>query len=100
MMLEELRAEIAAQLAVLDDVSLTGTGQSSAEVLGIPGAILADKLTGYLVREIIVRGSGGGPLTPLAGQLNHELTRLQIEEMFARLAEEVRDRASPDRQTT
>src|SRR5712672_366333 len=27
-----------------------------------------------LVREIIVRGSGGGPLTPLADQFNHELT--------------------------
>jgi hypothetical protein len=28
------------------------------------------------VREIIVRGSGGGPLAPLADQLNHELARL------------------------
>ena len=98
-MLEELREGIAAQLAVLDDADLTGTGQSSAEVLGTPGAVVVDRLTGHLVQEIIVRGSGGGPLTPLAGQLNHELTRLQghlqgqrIEGMLAHLAGEVRAR--------
>ncbi len=98
MLLESLRARIAGQLAVLDDAALTGTGQSSAEVLGVVGTVLADRLTGHLVREIIVRGSGGGPLTLLADQFNHELTRLQgqllgqrIEGMLARLAEEVRD---------
>ena len=32
--LEALQAGIAGQLAVLDDASLTGTGQSSADVLG------------------------------------------------------------------
>jgi hypothetical protein len=39
------------------------------------------------VREIIVRGSGGGLLRPLADQFRHELTRLQgqrIEGMPAR----------------
>ena len=98
MLLEGLQAGIAGQLAVLDDAGRTGTGQSSADVLGVPGTVLADRLTGHLVREIIVRGSGGGPLTPLASQLNHELTRLQgqrqgqrIEGMLARLAGEVRD---------
>ena len=100
MLLEGLQAGIAGQLAVLDDAGLTGTGQSSADVLGVPGTVLADRLTGHLVREIIVRGSGGGPLTPLADQFNHELTRLQgqrIEGMLARLAGEVRDAlARPD----
>ena len=94
MLLEGLRAGIAGQLAVLDDAGLTGTGQSSADVLGVPGAVLADRLTGHLVREIIVRGSGGGPLTPLADQFNHELTRLQgqrIEGMLTRLAGKIRD---------
>ena len=94
MLLEGLQTGIAGQLAVLDDAGLTGTGQSSADVLGVPGTVLADRLTGHLVREIIVRGSGGGPLTPLADQFNHELTRLQgqrIEGMLARLAGEVRD---------
>ena len=94
MLLEGLQAGIAGQLAVLDDAGLTGTGQSSADVLGVPGTVLADKLTGHLVREIIVRGSGGGPLAPLADQFNHELTHLQgqrIEEKLARLANQVRD---------
>jgi hypothetical protein len=97
-LLEDLEAGIAGQLAVLDDAELTGTGQSSADVLGVPGAVLADRLTGHLVRVILVRGCGGGPLTPLAGQLNHELTRLQghmqgqrIEGMLAQLAADVRD---------
>ena len=101
MLLEGLQAGIAGQLAVLDDAELTGTGQSSADVLGVPGTVLADRLTGHLVREIIVRGSGGGPLTPLADQLNHELTRLQIGGMLARLAGEVRDAlARPDSDVT
>ena len=88
-MLEGLQAGIASQLAVLDDADRTGTGQSSAEVLGVPVAVLAEKLTGYLVREIMFRGSGGGPLAPLADQLNHDLTHLQgqrVEAMLARLA--------------
>jgi TPR repeat protein len=87
--LEGLQAGIARQLAVLDDADRTGTGQSSAEVLGVPGAVLAEKLTGYLVREIMLRGSGGGPLAPVANQLNHDLTHLQgqrVEGMLARLA--------------
>jgi hypothetical protein len=103
-LLEGLQAGIAGQLAVLDDAGLTGTGQSSADVLGVPGSVLADMLTGHLVLEIIVRGSGGGPLAPLADQFNHELTRLQgqrIEGMLARLAGEVRDAlAQPGRGVT
>ena len=100
-LVEGLQAGIAGQLAVLDDAGLTGTGQSSAEVLGVPGTVLADRLTGHLVREIMLRGSRGGPLTPLADQLNHDLTHLQVrrvevqgqrvESMLARLAEEIRD---------
>jgi uncharacterized protein YidB (DUF937 family) len=94
MLLEGLRAGIAGQLAVLDDAELTGTGQSSADVLGVPGTVLADRLTGHLVREIIVRGSRGGPLTPLADQFNHELTRLQVQRVesgLATLAAKIRD---------
>jgi hypothetical protein len=99
-LVEGLQAGIASQLAVLDDARLTGTGQSSAEVLRAPGTVLADRLTGHLVREIMFRGSGGGPLTPLADQLNHDLTHLQVrrvevqgqrvEGMLARLADEIR----------
>ena len=43
MLLEGLQAGIAGQLAVLDDAGLTGTGQSSADVLGVPGSVLADR---------------------------------------------------------
>jgi hypothetical protein len=101
MLLEGLQAGVTRQLAVLDDVAVTGTGYSSADILGMPGAVLADRLTGHLVCEIIVRGSGGAALTPLADQLNHELTRLylgqrielgaqRVESMLAELAAQVR----------
>ena len=69
-LLEALQAGIARQLAVLDDASLTGTGQSSAEVLELSFTTMAEKLISRLVREIVVRGSRGGPLEPLAAQLN------------------------------
>ena len=71
---------------------LTGTGQSSAELLGVPGGVLAETLAGHLVREIMVRGSRGGPLAPLADQLNHDVTHLQgqrLEGMLAQLAGQV-----------
>jgi tetratricopeptide (TPR) repeat protein len=91
--LEALQAGISGQLAVLDDATMTGTGQSSAQLLGIPATVLAEKLTGHLVREIVIRGSRGGPLGPLADQLNHDITHLQglrLEEMVGLLAEEIR----------
>jgi hypothetical protein len=75
--LEALQAGIAGQLTVLDDASLTGTGQSSADVLGVAGAVVAQKLTTHLLREIVARGARGGPLEPLASQLNHDKTHLQ-----------------------
>ncbi len=90
--LEALQAGIAQRLSVLDDASLTGTGQSSAEVLGLPGGLLAQTLAGHLVREIMLRGSRGGPLAPLAGQLNHDVTHLEgqrLEGMLAQLADQV-----------
>ena len=87
-MLEVLQTGIARQLTVLDDARPIGTGRSSAEVLGVPNAVLAEKLIGHLVQEIWIRGSGGGPLTPLAEQLNHDVTHLQgqrVEGMLAQL---------------
>ena len=91
-LLEALQAGIAGQLAVLDDASLTGTGQSSADVLGVSGTEVAAKLTGHLLQEVVARGSSGGPLEPLANQLNHDLTHLQgqrLEGIVTRLASEV-----------
>jgi tetratricopeptide (TPR) repeat protein len=92
-LLEALGTGIGAQLAVLDDASLTGTGQSSADVLGVPGGVIASALTGYLLAEIVTRGAWGGPLFPLASQLNHDVTHLEgqrLEGMLGQLADEVR----------
>jgi WD40 repeat protein len=92
-LLEALQTEIVAQLGVLDDASLTGIGRSSAELLGISAILLAGEITGHLVREIVIRGSSGGPLQPLSAQLNHDVTHLQgrrIEGMLGQLASEVR----------
>jgi hypothetical protein len=85
--LEALQAGIAGQLAVLDDASLTGTGLSSADVLGVGAAELAEKLTARLVREIVVRGSRGGSLFPLASQLNDDVTHLQGQQLKGMLGE-------------
>ena len=49
-LLEGLQAGIAGQLAVLDDAGLTGIGQSSADVLGVPGTALADRLISIFTR--------------------------------------------------
>ena len=78
--LEALQEGIANQLAVLDDATLTGTGKPSADVLGVRGSELANKLSNYLLREIVSRAARGGPLAPLAAQLNHDRTHLQIQQ--------------------
>ena len=80
---EALQAGITGQVAVLDNASLTGTGRSSADMLGVPAGVLAGKLTGNLVQEIVVRGSRGGPLFPLASQLNHDRTYRQGQQTQA-----------------
>ena len=93
-LLQTLRAGIYGQLAIMGDADLTGTEQSSAEALGVSLAALSEKLTSHLLREIIVRGSRGGPLEPLAAQLNHDVTHLQgqrLERNFEQLADEVRE---------
>jgi hypothetical protein len=74
-LLEGLQAEIARQLAVLDNAELTDTGRTSVVFPGVPVTVLAYRLTGHLVQEIIIRGSSGGPLAPLADQLVDRLRR-------------------------
>jgi len=101
-LLEALQAGLAEQLMVLDDASLTGTGQSSADVLGVPGTVVAATLTSHLLREIMDRGSRGGPLAPLANQLNHDVTQCQgerIEAVLRSLDNDVR-KALTQRDTT
>lgn len=79
--LQSLQAGIAEQLNVLDDASVTGTGQSSSDLLGVTGTVLAEMLTANLLREIFVRGARGGPLSPLASQLNDDVTHLQVQRL-------------------
>ena len=84
-LLEALQAGVAARLAVLDDPDATGMGRPS---LGVPAGALTQTLAGHLVHEITLRGAQGGPLTPLANQLNHDMTHLQgqrLEEMLAQV---------------
>jgi tetratricopeptide (TPR) repeat protein len=60
--------------------------------LGIPVPVLAERLTSTLLREIVVRGAGGGPLAPLADQLNHDVAHLRgrrIEGMLANVMDTV-----------
>ena len=72
-LLEDLRAGIAARLAVLDDPDITTEpGWSSADALGVSAAEVAETLASRLVREITGRGARGGPLEPLANQLGHD----------------------------
>jgi hypothetical protein len=85
-LLQGLQAGVAARLAVLGDMAITGTGQSSTEVLGVSVPTLEDLLTEQLLREVVARGASGGPLTSLAAQLNHELTHLQGQQHSAGLA--------------
>jgi hypothetical protein len=89
-LVESLQAAIARQLAVLDDADLTGTGTSAAELLEVPATVVTTMLTSHLFREIELRGLAGGPLSPLAAQLNHDITHLQsqrIEALLSRLTE-------------
>src|SRR5712691_10342627 len=76
-LLQALQDGIAARVALLGDADLTGTGTSSAELLGVSAAAVEENLVGHLMREIVSRGARGGPLEPLAGQLNHDVTHLQ-----------------------
>jgi hypothetical protein len=87
--LHALQAGISARVAPLSDADLTGTGTSSAELLGISAEAIGERLMTHLVREIVNRGARGGPLEPLAGQFNHDVTHLQglrVEGKVDRLA--------------
>ena len=59
-LLGALQAGIIDELAVLDDRDITGTGQSSAELLGVSGGVLAETLGSRLVWEIMPAGHEAG----------------------------------------
>lgn len=79
-MVQALEAGIADQLAVLDDVSLTETGQSSADMLGVSAEVIAAELTGNLLLRIDASAAQGGPLASLANLLKHDRTYRQGQE--------------------
>lgn len=91
-LLQALESGVARQVGVLGDSGLTGTGRSSADLLGVSAKTLAEKLAGHLLREIVVRGATGGVLSPLADQLNHDVSHLQgqrIEGLVGHLSSQV-----------
>ena len=56
-------------------------------MLGVPGRVLAEKLATQLMQEIITRASRGGPLVPLAGQLNHDVTHEALHRIVTAVQE-------------
>jgi hypothetical protein len=84
---DALKAGVAAQLAVLDDVDHTETGSSPSDVLGVSADVLTDHLVNNLLWEILIRGSRGGALFPLASQINHDATQLRVGQLDSALHE-------------
>ena len=99
-LLQDLQAQISAQLKPLSNPDLTETGKSWTALYDISSKELAESLTGHLVREIVSRGAHGGPLTPLANQIGHDLTHLQFRQMdekLSLLARTVKDALAQER---
>lgn len=81
-----IRVGVTARLSVLGDAEITGTGQSSAETLGISLDSMVEILIGNLLHQIVVRGASGGTLAAFADQLNHEATQAQNEAIARRIS--------------
>jgi hypothetical protein len=75
---QALESAIGAQLAILDDASITGVDQSAADLLDVSTVELTEKLYEHLCQQIVLLGSRGGPLEPLANELNHETTHRRL----------------------
>ena len=87
-LLEALQAGIAVRLAAVDDIGpAAAPGQAPAGMGEVPGPALAERLTADLLREIVARGARGGPLFPLASQLNDDVTHLQGQRLEGMLGE-------------
>jgi hypothetical protein len=84
-LLEALKSGVARQLAGLDNVSLTGAGKSPGERLDISPALVAQKLSGHLVDQIMTSAASGSALAQLADQLNHDKTHLGLQELSDKL---------------
>jgi tetratricopeptide (TPR) repeat protein len=84
-LLEAIRHGIALQLESLADADIAGPGGSPADPFGMSITMLADRLAGGLIQEILDSGARGGPLAPLANQLNHDAARLQARHIEAKV---------------
>ena len=80
-LLEAVNSGIAARILPLAELGAGNGG--SLPTVRVAAPAVARQLSTQLVREIIVRGARGGPLKPLADQLNHEFTRLQGQQALA-----------------
>ncbi len=98
--LEALQVAIGGQLKVLDKPGLTATLKSLTGMRDVSAAVVAQKLTASLLREIVARGSRGGPLEPLANQLNHDLTHLQGQRLEGMVGEVLQALARLDQRRT
>ncbi len=85
--LQTLQAEVTTRVAVLGDPDLTGIGASSADLFGVSSTAVGQHLVSHLIAEIKKRGSRGGPLKPLADQLNFDESREQVRRMDSKLIE-------------
>ncbi len=88
--LETLISGIRTQVAVLDDRDQTGTGRSAADILGVPGARIANALATNVVDGIRRHALSGGPLLPLSQQLNSDITRLQVKDSHDEIMDALR----------
>ena len=66
-LLQALQAGVADKLAAVDDSARTGAEPSLAQLAGVPASVLADKLAGNLVQQIMLRGAQGGPADSSSG---------------------------------
>jgi uncharacterized protein YjbI with pentapeptide repeats len=102
--LERLYAGMADRLAILGDATITGRGISSAQALGVPLELLTQTLIEQVLEQIRTHALGGGPLEPLARQLNDDVTHLQgvqtvasmeqLNQRVSRLTEELQSARS------
>jgi HEAT repeat protein len=71
-LLEAITGGVSVQVGVLGDPELTGQDVSSADVLGIPAELIAERLTAHLVAEIRLAALTDGALKPLADRIDHD----------------------------
>jgi len=85
--LQALQDRVTAHAAVLGDPDLTGVGVSSAELFGVSSIAVGQRLGSHLIAEIKRRGSRGGPLKPLADQLNFDESHEQVQQVHSKPTE-------------